>query len=229
MRIVQLNVMRIQVPRAMHAAVEPIWNYLREDVLDSLFLLQLERNGFRVGVGHARWWEAVKTTFDAIDGRRTDIPNPLRMPSGVPVALELDSAARTQMIFYSDSEGILRGGTWPESRNVLRVLQSAVAGGRVRWTVAPEVRQVLEGTRWVRAEGAMWQEPRSNALTYTNLAFSLDLSPDEFLLIAPSRKAPAEGLVGGAMLTSARLADGEPMESYIVLWPEAKDVAARGE
>jgi len=217
-------VLHVLIPRDHAGAAAKIWNFLREDALDAETQQRLRQNGVRVGVGHTQWWEPVKAALDAIDDHRVTFATPLRVPAGFPLSLELDSEPREQTLFYVGADGILSGGTWPRSRDVLRVtyapdvrdLRSIVV------YVVPEVHQEQDGWEWVRTESGLWEVPRQAKQTFDAAGFALTLAPGEFALLAPSGNSHIYGLLGGAFLT--RTCEGRQYDSYVFLRPEARQI-----
>jgi hypothetical protein len=223
-RLCELAVLHILVPQAQESAVEKIWNFLREDVLDAETRLRLQQNGLRVGVGHVQSWEPIKAALDAIEGHRVTFATPVRVPVGFPLSLELDSESREQTLFYVGTDGILSGSSWPDSRNVLRATYAPDPrdAGRVLLQVVPEVHQRRDGWEWVRTESGLWQIPRQSMETFHAAGFVLTLGQEEFVLLAPSVNSRIYGLLGGAFLT--RRSEGQNWNSYVFLRPEATDV-----
>jgi hypothetical protein len=220
----ELAVLHILVPQGQEAAIEKVWNFLREDRLDAETRLRLSQNGLRVGVGHVQDWEPIRVALDAIEDHRVTSPGALSVPVGFPLALELDSEPRDQTLFYVGSDGFLSGSTWPHSRNVLRVTYAPDLHDvdRVWLFAVPEVHQRRDGWEWVRTEAGLWQVPRQVTQTFDAAGFALMLSPGEFALVAPSAQARIYGLLGGAFLT--RASEGERYNSYVFLRPEVRHV-----
>jgi hypothetical protein len=224
---VVLTALHVRVPREGRAPAAAIWNHVREDVFDSATSLRLRQNGVRAGVGNLQWWDAVMAALNAVDDVVSLALDPVRIPPGYPLALELDTAPHEQTLFYVADDGVLTGETWPQSRNVLRVMYSLnlETPDRVRLEVVPEVRQRLEGFRWVRTEAGLTQEPNANGRTFTAAGFATDLAPGEFLLIAPSEQADLYGIVGGAFLGSEE--EGRRYDAYVFLRADVNHVALR--
>jgi hypothetical protein len=224
---VVLTVLHVQVPRAGRDQLEPLWNHLREDVLDNRTALRLRGNGLRIGIGNACWWEAIKATVDAVEGVRSAALDPVRVPPDYPLALELDERPREQTLFFLGEDGILSGQTWPHSRNVLRVNYQLDPRNPLRvWlTVVPEVRQRLDGWRWVRSESGLAQLPQYSGQAFAAASFRVGLEPGEFLLVAPGPQADLYGIVGGAFLASDQ--DGQRYDSYVFLRADVNHVAYR--
>jgi hypothetical protein len=91
--------------------------------------------------------------------------------------------------------------------------------------VVPEVRQRLDGWRWVRTTTGVSQTPEYYGRAFAAAAFSVQLQPSEFLLIAPSRDADVYGIVGGAFLSGA--AEADRYDSYVFLRADVNHVALR--
>jgi len=224
---VVLTALRVRVPRDQRARAELMWNHLREDVLDAATALRLHRNGLRVGLGDEQWWDAIRATLDAIPDVRSSNVTPVRLPPDYPLALELDSGPHEQTLFFAGEDGILTGETWPQSRNVLRIswglnLQHAE---RIRLMVVPEVRQRLEGLRWIRSGEDFVQVPNYAGRAVAAAAFVTDLEPGKFLVIAPGEQAGVYGLVGNAFLVSEE--DGRRYDSYVFLRADVNHVVQR--
>lgn len=224
---VVLTVLHVQVPRDEHGHAQPLWNHLREDVFDAETTIRLRQNGLRVGVGNREWWAPVQATLDAISGVRSLALEPVRLPPNYPLALELDTEAREQTVFFVRADGTLTGETWPHSRNVLRLSYdlNLEHRERVRLAVVPEIRQRREGWEWVRVEGGLIQRPNFAGRALTAAGFLLDLEPGEFLLVAPGDQAGVFGLVGSTFLASD--SDGRRYESYVFLRADVENVARR--
>lgn len=223
----QLAVLHLHVPARKVAQAEQVWRLLRESFADEDTHLRLRRNGIRCGIGNVRDWPAIRAALEGIEGLEAFRTQPVRVPAGFPVALELDSAPRTQTLFYVDAAGILHGDTWVESRNVLRVTYGADnrSAARLRIQVVPEVHQDLEGWRWVRTESGLWQVPNQARQAFDAAGFTASLGRDEFLLVAPDPAAGSFLLVGSAFLTMER--ERGRYNSYVFLRPEVSDVGER--
>jgi len=221
---VVLTVLHVQVPRSQRELVEPLWNHLREDVLASEDVLRLRNNGMRVGVGHAEWWTPIKAILDSADGVLTHTLDPVRIPPGYPLSLELDDEPHDQTLFFMAADHVLTGETWTQSRNVLRVScgLDLERTERVHMAVVPEVRQRLAGWRWIRGESGLMQLPNYNGRAYPAAGLALALEPGQFLLVAPAEEANLYGIVGGAFLL--RQQEEQLYESYVFLRADVNHV-----
>lgn len=222
-----LAVLSVQIPEKEQAAAMRVWDHIREEMLDADTRLRLSDNGFRAGIGHVQHWAPIRAVLDSIPGHRLIQTVPLRVPAGFPLALELDNEPRDQTLFHVGKDGVLRGGTYPATRNVLRVAYGPDVrrAERIRMAVAPEVQQKQEGWRWVRTEEGLWQVPRQHNSPFDEVTLDVSLAHDEFLLIAPSESARLRGLIGRAMFTSDF--EGASYFTYVFLRPEVPDVGQR--
>jgi hypothetical protein len=200
---VQLRVLMVRVPKSQRAAVEPLWAYVREDVLDAEVHRRLRENGIRVGLGRREWWGAMRDLLDQVQGREVREPDPIRLPPGFPLSLDLDESPRDQTLFYVNEEGTLTGQTWPASRNVLRLtgtLDPSIRE-RLRLDLIPEVRQKAGGLDWIRTPRGFTRQPKSDGRAFRAVAFGVALTNADILVLAPNAKADTYGILGGALLT----------------------------
>jgi hypothetical protein len=226
---VVVSVFYVHVPREQRSSAELIWRHLREDLLGAERGLRLRQNGIRCGVGHDRSWDAVRAAIEAIEGRRTSETSRVLLRPGFPLALELDPRPREQTIFCVGADGTLSGGTWRDSRTVLRIQHSADTQRpqRVHLLVLPTLVQESPETRWTRDASGAWQlAPGQTLSAFPAAGFAVPLEPGEFLLIAPSAEARVHGLIGREFLT--RESEGRVFESFIFVRPEVMRVAERG-
>ena len=202
---VQFRIIEVQTPRAQRDALNAVWSYAREAVLDADRQRRLRENGIRIGVLRAEWWEAAARVLNGIEGQRTAELDPLRFPPAYPVALELDNEPHDQTLFFINEDGILDGQTWEQSRNVWRLMYSLDAANveRVLLEVVPEVRLPGDGFDWVRAAAGQ-PEPQTAGRAFPEAGFYLPLEPGEILVVAPNSHADAYGIIGGAFLTEER-------------------------
>lgn len=219
MRIAAFNVL---IPRDAKGEVRGIWRHLREDVIAADLAARLRANGLRVGVGNARWWTAIRTMLERVEGYRVSASAPLRQPVGAPLMLELDAEPRDQTIFQIGADGMLSGNTFPASRNLLRVLYQPDArpSGRIWVSVTPTIRQELGGQRWKRTAEGIVLAPNDQTTAIEAAAWALWLERDEFLVVAPSEAGRVEGLLGEALLSAQ--VEGKHYSSFLFFRPEVE-------
>ncbi len=201
-RVLDFAVFQAQVPVENDAAMAAVWTHLRETLFDRASATRLHENGLRVGVGNTGWWPDVRKALESVEGCRVTRSTPIRVPVDFQLSLELDAEPREQTLFVVGRDGVLSGGTWPESRNILRVVASPPrADASVPIAVTPELHQRLEGWQTVRSETGLYQVPRQNRVAFESASFSLELAADEYLLVAPAEGGRQGRLIGGAFLT----------------------------
>lgn len=228
LRSITLTILHVQVPQGELASAGLIWNHVREEVFDSRTALILRDNGFRVGIGHERWWDAVRAAIESVDGLRVHRSESVAVRPNVPLLLELDLEPRDQTLFTLSEDGGLSGSTWPASRNIVQVTVGPDErdARRVRMRVLPTVWRERTGPRWGRDARGGWRVlPDRTVGAIGLLAFTLDVEPGEFVALAPSESAAVPGLIGGAFLGSE--IEGRRYYSYLFVRPEADRVGQR--
>jgi hypothetical protein len=222
-----VSALHVRVPQEGLEGVDAIWNHLYEQVLDAQTLLTLRQNGIRVAVGHARFWDAVRAVLDTVEGRRVDDHEPIIVPRGYPLLLELDDHPHPQTLFVFDHNGSLSGATLPAGRNRLRLTAAMTSRERPRAQlfVVPEVGQQRDHPFWL--ESGEDGDSREKCTTFPSCGVSVALSEQEFLVLAPADPQRNESLVGGAFLTDE--IDGNRYYSYIFIRPEFTRVGSRNQ
>lgn len=216
----QLRVLLIRIPKTQRAAAEPLWTYVREDILDAEIHRRLRENGIRVGLSRRDGWQSMRAILDGVTGRLVQEPAPVRLPPGFPLALELDDGPHDQTLFYLNESGVLTGHTWPKSRNSLRLtatLDPSVRG-RLRLELVPEVRTRPGGLEWIRTSKGIIQQSRTDGMAFKEAGFYLPLGNEDILMLAPNDKADTYGIIGGAFLTDDT--QGVSYDRYILIRPD---------
>lgn len=215
-----LRIMLVQIPQTQRSAAEKIWNHLKEDVLDADSMTRIRRNGMRIGVGRLEFWEPIQAALAAIEGTRSNPWEPLRIPPAYVLGLELDTTPHDQTIFCVQDDGILSGGTFTDSRNMLQMscLLDPRERKRVHLLLVPEVRQQTSEMQWVRTEHGVMEVPKQSGQRFNAAALRVALDPGQFVLVAPSDQSRLFGILGGAMLTEE--VQNQRYDSYVFLRPE---------
>ncbi|MBL8878969.1 MAG: hypothetical protein JNG88_07595 [Phycisphaerales bacterium] len=216
-REVRLNVLHVQVPQSERERSANIWNHVDENPLGSEALLRLSRNGVRIGVGRLDWWDAIKTSLDAIEGVRVSEFDPIRLQPNFRLGFDIDRTPREQTIFVVADDGILTGSTFQQCRNVLCLsyVTDVRRDDRIQLTLMPEVRQRLDGWQWVTTPEGVAQLPKDNIFSLTPAGFTVPLEAGQFLALAPNDRSEYFGLVGGRFLTEE--IDGRRYDSMIFM------------
>lgn len=223
-RNVDLSILHVKIPRSAVDRIENIWNHLREDIVDADTSLHLRRNGIRVGSGHTEGWDAIRAIVEAVPEALVNQADPARLPQGIPLDLELDLEPADRTIFYLERDGVLSGANFPQGRKSLKLSQwiDRRHSDRVWITVLPQVRQLNEERRWVQTPAGLVEASGYGGRSYPSVAFSVELSPGEFCVIAAGEKANIAGLIGTIFLTDQT--QESPMLSYIFLRPSVEEI-----
>ncbi|MCA9244773.1 MAG: hypothetical protein KDA32_12495, partial [Phycisphaerales bacterium] len=193
-----LLVVHVQAPVQELPRVEEIWKLFREDIGSADDRLRLETNGIRAGVGRVEWWDDVRNGLEAIEGKQAATIGPLRLPLNFPLGLELDTEPHDQTLFVVGDDGVVRGATWPQSRNLLRVYAQVDPRrpDEMIIRVTPEIRRELEGYDWIRTDVGLQQRKKAESQAFESASFTATLRDGDYLLVAPSAAGTAEGLLG---------------------------------
>ena len=226
---VALRVLQIRVPSDARSKCEPLWTYVREDVLDAEVHRRLRENGIRVGVSRLEWYEQIRGVLSAVPDHSINEPEPLRLPFGFPLGLELDKAPRDQTLFFLNEDNVLVGETWEKSRNQLRIsyVLDASRKGRIRLEVMPQVRREKSEIGLGSPETGFSPPSRLEGRTFEQAGFYLGLDADEILVLAPNENATAYGIIGGAFLTED--IDRRGYDRYVLIRPEVSYVENSGD
>lgn len=225
---VSVTLLRVEVPRDQRSALATFWNHVREDTLDLSVRERLQANGLRVGVGQESEWNAVRSALDAVDGVRTVVRDPVRLPPRFPLALELDSAARDQTLFFMASDGVLTGESWPASRNVLRISYDfdQEQPQRLLFLIVPEVRQTQSGWQWTPTPNGLAKQPSYSGRAVAAAGFDVSLAPGEFLVLAPGTEGDVPGMIGRTFFVQED-SEGRVCDSLVFLRADVSHVAQR--
>ncbi len=222
-----LLVVHVQAPVEELPRTEDIWKLFREDIGSADDRLRLESNGMRAGIGRVEWWDDVRNALESIEGRQAATIGPLRLPLNYPLGLELDTEPHDQTLFVVGDDGVVRGATWPQSRNLLRVMAriDPRRPDEMMISVTPEIRRELEGFEWVRTEMGLQQRRKAESRAFESAAFTATMRVGDYLLLAPSAGGLLEGLLGAAFLT--REIDGRKHASLVLLRPRVMEENGR--
>lgn len=223
----QVAVLHVCVPSARRDEIAAVWDLFREDVIDAETRFRLAENGLRVGIGHGRFWQSVKELLDGIEGHWVARHAQLKVPAGVPLALELEEEPRDVTLFHLGADGVLTGNTYADCRAIYRIqyFPDPHDAEAVILTAQPELHQKQRGWEYVRSDNGFYRVPKQLKVGFPAVSFSARLGPGEFVLIGPSEAAGIEGMLGGEFLHRAQ-PDREDV-SLIFLHPRVQAVGTR--
>jgi hypothetical protein len=207
---IDFSILRTTAPEGVFSESLKIWNLLDSEAIPAATTRLLAKNGVRVARGHIDAWVPIKALLDAQEDV-TSSQSRIRVSNGYPLMLELDTITRDQTFFLFRPSGHLAGANYPGSRNIIRVEYTipATAPADVVVEVMPEV--LLTEAR--RADPQRLEDlfgPRTEKVSriVRELAFKMQLSPDEFLAIGPNEAAHNGHLIGSLMLCEQREGTG---------------------
>jgi hypothetical protein len=186
------------------ACREQGWSYLDEllpgAVQDAKVLAS---NGLRCGVGRVSDWPKVKEQLEACQTitSRENSPMDIAVARMSSIVLLSDEMKRDRTLFYYDRNGRLRGCDGASKLQLVLISGGRIAEGRRRVVFSP---RILEPTNRIKA---MTDAARPASATPTvekeleNLSFTVDLGPEEFVLLGPRNGELAASLIGAQLFT----------------------------
>lgn len=222
------DVLQVAVPRGALSESGKMWNHLDEAVLPPEVVTQLRRNGFRIGLGRPASWAPIKAILDTTEGA-TSSQQSLSFRNPHPLFLELDEQARDQTLFLYRADGTMRGKSYPNTRNRIRIAHAMNRDqmDEADVQIVPEVHQAEPSRRFHSTPNGYEMVPYFPTWVFAELAARLIVPPDYFIVIGPSEAAAQSLLVGTAFLTGE--IDDRPVETLLVVTPKLlrPDRAAR--
>ena len=215
---VSLSVYQLAVPAGAVSRTEAFWKRINEDVLDIGRRDILQKNGLRVGIAPMREMQEILAELNK--GPVQTLPGVYITHTIRNIPLPMKEGIAEQTIYHFDTRDNLAVRTYDRADNIL-MLQFEPAprkAGDVRLVMCPVVKSLR---RQVRAVGDMDTREievfQPEALY--DVGLTLDLPPDQFLIIAPSAEAHSSMSVGNAFL----MHDGpaEKLERILVIIPQA--------
>lgn len=224
---ISFHVLRIWAKQGVFSQSNLVWNYLDEEALPAEVSSHLRRNGLRVAKGQVAIWPAIK---DLLDEQSTGTSaQEIIVAPPAPLEIEASMQPRDQVLFVVRPDRRLKGGDFVSSTNLLRVeyFMALDDWRSLELEVMPEIRLPLyRQARKLTAEGWVYHPIEQPGIVLRELAFRVQMSPGEFLLIGPSRQAEA-GHYAGSLLLRDETEDGWT-ESIYVITLRVEQTEARG-
>ena len=221
MTVVTFNILHVRAPVGTFSQSGKIWNHMDPAFLPGETVRLLHRNGLVVARGRADAWAPIRAILET-EPRVENAQNTLTVNNGLPLILELDRQPKDQLLFLYRRDGTLAGAPWKASTNLLRIVYGVPpnAPDGLLLEIAPELR--LDSPAAQAPRGIeRWDPGREQAgrsLVIGELAFRVQLAPQEFVAIGPSpatREVPY--IMGSLFLTEER--QGERLESMYLITP----------
>ena len=215
---ITFSILRARVAKGFFSRSGKVWNHLDEEAIPADTAVILQRNGLRVARGKEDSWPAIKALLkeEHVETSR----DRMAVTNGLPLMVELNGVPRDQILFLLRPEGPVAGASFPESTNVLRIeydiLLAKPSSLQVR--VIPEIRLPRRRPRPKLDESDSPQPPWEQATRVLHeLAFEMEVGPDEFFVIGPSPTAELGHWAGSLLLCEET--DGRWFESMYFITP----------
>lgn len=172
------------------------WSYLDEAAPMNEDWQMLHRNGLRCGIGQYSDWPTVRKQFEKC-GTRVKTELPVALGTSTPMNILSDSMKSERTVFYYDRDGRSHGRDFGASMmQFTMTLSGRVAGGRVRTIFTPKILRPTSSL-----EHLTGKETRKSMIEQEleNFSIVVDLGPEEFAIIGPSRQEMASSLVGSQL------------------------------
>ena len=221
LRIVQLEIYKLEIPLGAISRSEEFWKHVDEDSVDVGTYDLLRKNGWRLGVAPNREWGYFKDIIDSYPASAA--PHTLVTgTAGANGTMELSMKEKIpyQNIFYFNDRNALFGRTFERCENILNIAmqQAPRKIGEARVTVCPTVRALRR-----RFEVTTKNDEKVIEYLYPERLYDLNLQVDipmnHFLVIAPSPEAKWRTSLGASFLIDDQAA--ERIEYVLVLVPRA--------
>lgn len=224
---ISFDVMQARVPRGFFSQSEKVWNHLSEGAIEPQVAVLLQRNGIRAARGDANSWPPIRALLEQ-QGQVETSQNRMLLNNGFPLVIEPDPRVRDQTLFLFRPDGSLGGASFPQSVNGL-LIEYALAGANVdtlRISVMPQVRLPRQPPRLsADAPGFIEQPMAPPTRVLRELAFTVDIGPEQFVAIGPSRLVDNAYLVGSLLLCEEN--EGRRLESMYFITPRVLHTGVR--
>ncbi len=224
---IDFDVLRARVPRGFFSQSEKVWNHLNEAAIPRENGVLLQRNGLRAAIGDANSWPPLRALLEQ-EGTVESSHDHIVLGNGLPLVIEPDQRPRDQTVFVFRPEGSLSGASFPQSVNGL-LMEYALAGAgadRLRISVMPQIRLPKQPPRLsADAPGFVSQPLLPPTRILRELAFMVEVGPEQFIAIGPSRPIENVHLMGSLLLCEEK--DGRRWESMYFITPKVLNTGQR--
>lgn len=217
---IQLDILRIRVPKGVFSASGKVWNHLDENAIPASTSSLLRRNGMRVGLGGPTSWSPIRAMLEREKKIETSSTG-LRLADGLPLTIDVDNhRMRDQTLFLYRADGTMPGVTCPMSTNLIRIEYNLAIDRRdaVQLDIMPEIRQRQVIGELTVNDGRIERPVQEPTRVLRELAFSIVVPPEHFVALGPSDLA-WQGHLAGSLLMNETI-DGVAYESMYFLTPK---------
>jgi hypothetical protein len=219
-RQVSFDILKARVAQGGFSKSGKIWNHLDEEAIPANTAVYLLKNGLRVARGKLDSWRPIKALLE----REKDIqssPNSTPKNNAAALTINLGSQPRDQTLFMIRPDGYLAGATYPKSTNQLRIEYgfSLTDPKSVLVRVMPEIKMPYTNPKYEAGSAGLVEVPSYQPTRILHeLAFQMELGPDEFFVIGPAGNVNNNHLAGALLLCEQ--IKGKMYESIYFITPK---------
>ena len=214
----QVDFYQLALPLGAASRNELFWKHVDEQTVDVATYDLLYKNGIRVGQAPIADWDYFHDLM-----QRQPMQTKANIVVGLegkPVELPMRKEVRSQEIWYLDSANELQGRSWDESENLITIsFQSAPRKpGTMRVALCPVVRGTRKHLEYSTLNNELGEVKYVAPERLYDMNLRTDVSPGNFLIVAPSSRATWPTSVGNAFLVN----DGpaEKTETVLLIVPK---------
>lgn len=207
----EMRIWRFGLPAESVAQAAALWSNVDETALAEEAAHRLRLNGLRVAVGRMTVWPTVLAVLEAAGAQVST--NELEIQNAAVVSIAMEKLADSRALFFYREDGGLSGARLGPGAVELQILPTFDLSvmGRVALRVTPSLHPEGEDQGWQRDHAAA-QTP-----ALRELAFTVTLEPDQFLVIGPSGSSRTPHLAGSLLISSEH--DGDSHENIFCIAP----------
>jgi len=217
--LVQFRVITIEVPLGTISSSEKLWSYLDEELLGEDSLVNLGRNGFRVGAGVQATWSDVDKILKELTRRPLKATTLMAEPGkGVPFVVKEKQGEQMIFTFYEDRT--CSGETYPPGDNLLTMACTYDPDDprKIVLSGVPLIRTTNRRMRYVKEPSRIRAVVKPTLYPFDTLGFQMEMRGGDFLVIGPGVQAARENSIGHHFLIQRR--KGVQWERVLILRPE---------
>lgn len=199
---VHFDVMRVDIPVDETRQSSKIWNHVDESRGDPGLTALLARNGFRVGIGGAADWPAIRTVLELNEARVTRVARTAQ--EGAPLTVPLGSIEEGTSYFLHRRGGGLGGGTFPAGQRLVRVEYALDSADPLRvWLHAtPVFEEQRTRQKAVERDGEIVMVRDHEGRVFRELTAEAAVGPGDYLVVGSSAPADSGVVLGSCWLDS---------------------------
>lgn len=231
--VVRIKVVTIEAPVGTVSNSERVWSWLDEELVGPETLVNLGRNGFRIGVGRRDDWPAVAKILQSVLHAKGLTETLLIAKPRDPVSFVLKQRQGVQTIFTFHPDRTCSGADYPPGDNLLTLACTFDAEDptKLRAIGVPQIRTTRHRARIVKRAAGMTVVEQPTTYSFDPLVFQLRFAGGDFVMIGPGVQAARAVTVGHHFLIKKKgQAQAKLFETVLVLIPEvvAAPVSERG-